>query len=103
MLASRPTCALARVSYMKSTRAKAPHSRELSGPVLPRDMDPFYPAIDRLSLANSQSGFLHVALQTRTFHRCRLARHWEMATGMDSNLPFAVLTTDDHGAGPNGH
>lgn len=53
MLASRPTCALARVSYMKSTRAKAPHGRELSGPVLPRDMDPSYPAIDTPSMPRS--------------------------------------------------
>ena len=47
MLAQGPTCALARVSYMTSTRAKAHNKRYLSGPILHRDMAPFYSAIDR--------------------------------------------------------
>lgn len=46
MLAQGPTCALARVSYMTSTRAKAHNKRYLSGPILHRDMAPFYSAID---------------------------------------------------------
>ena len=45
MLASRSTCTLARFSFVMSTRAKAQHTSEISGPFLPRDMDPFYPAI----------------------------------------------------------
>lgn len=39
MLAKRPTCALARVSWMTSTRAKAQHNSNRSGP--------YYAAIDR--------------------------------------------------------
>ena len=52
MLAQGPTCALARVSYMTSTRAKAHNKRYLSGPILHRDMAPFYSAIDRFALEN---------------------------------------------------
>ena len=50
MLAQGPTCALARASLMGSARAKAHYKRELSGPVLRRDMVPFYSAIDTYTL-----------------------------------------------------
>lgn len=46
MSAQGPTCALARVSYMESTPAKAQNNFNLSGPFLRRDVVPFYPAID---------------------------------------------------------
>ena len=47
MLAQGPTCALARVSYMTSTRPNAQVNHYPNGPILHRDMAPFYSAIDR--------------------------------------------------------
>ena len=46
MLAQGPTCALARVSYMTSTRPNAQVNHYPNGPILHRDMAPFYSAID---------------------------------------------------------
>ena len=47
MLAQGPTCALARVSYMTSTRPNAQVNHYPNGPILHRDMAPFYSAIDK--------------------------------------------------------
>ena len=44
--AQGPTCALARFSFVTSTRAKARHNFNRSGPFLRRDLVPFYSAID---------------------------------------------------------
>ena len=46
MSAQGPTCALARFSFVTSTRAKARHNFNRSGPFLRRDLVPFYSAID---------------------------------------------------------
>ena len=46
MLAMRPACALARFSFVMSTHAKAQHNIKRSGPILRRDLVPFYTAID---------------------------------------------------------
>jgi len=40
---------------MTSTRAKAHNKRYLSGPILHRDMAPFYSAIDRLSSTSTRN------------------------------------------------
>jgi hypothetical protein len=47
MSAQGSTCALARFSFVTSTRAKARHNFNRSGPFLRRDLVPFYSAIDR--------------------------------------------------------
>jgi len=46
MLAQGPACALARFSFVKSTRAKAQNNIKRSGPFLCRDLAHFYSAID---------------------------------------------------------
>ena len=48
MLAQGPACALARFSFVKSTRAKAQNNIKRSGPFLCRDLAHFYSAIDSL-------------------------------------------------------
>ena len=47
MLAQGPACALARFSFVKSTRAKAQNNIKRSGPFLCRDLAHFYSAIDK--------------------------------------------------------
>jgi len=50
MLAQGPACALARFSFVKSTRAKAQNNIKRSGPFLCRDLAHFYSAIDSASV-----------------------------------------------------
>ncbi len=52
MLAQGPACALARFSFVKSTRAKAQNNIKRSGPFLCRDLAHFYSAIDTQDSAN---------------------------------------------------
>ena len=63
MLAQRPACALARFSFVMSTRAKAPLNIKRSGPFLRRYMDPFYSAIDNC-------GFFPSQVQVRRIYDC---------------------------------
>ena len=55
MLAQGPACALARFSFVKSTRAKAQNNIKRSGPFLCRDLAHFYSAID----IRRSKGFTH--------------------------------------------
>jgi len=61
MLAQRPACALARFSFVMSTRAKAPLNIKRSGPFLRRYMDPFYSAIDTLTPSSTGWCTTHTA------------------------------------------
>ena len=69
MLAQGPTCALARVSYMTSTRPNAQVNHYPNGPILHRDMAPFYSAIDSLRNMKPKLKCCHLTCHYKSLSR----------------------------------